>query len=170
VTVEVNLGRLGLVLPPVYTPDASYRPVVREGRVAYVSGQLARGADGTVAAHGRLGDELTVEAGQACARLCALNLLAQLRAELGSLERVRGILKLHVYVASTPDFAEQHVVANGASDLLAAVLGAAGPHARSALGVASLPLGSPVEIDAIVEIHPDSEDQSSRTERSERDG
>jgi enamine deaminase RidA (YjgF/YER057c/UK114 family) len=170
VTVDATLARLGLSLPAALSPDASFRAVTRQGDTLYVSGQLPRGARGTIDIRGRLGAELTVEQGNECARVCALHLLAQVRAELGSLDRVRQILKLQVYVASAPAFDEQHLVANGASDLLAAVLGAAGRHARSALGVASLPLGSPIEIDAIVGIHPGSEEQSSRTERSEGDG
>jgi enamine deaminase RidA (YjgF/YER057c/UK114 family) len=147
-----NLERLGLILPPAQRPDASYRPLTRQGQTVYVSGQLPRAANGIVELRGRLGADVTLEQGQACARLCALHLLAQLQAELGSLERVQRILKLHVYVASTPEFAEQHLVANAASDLLGEVLVPSVAHARTSLGVASLPHGSPVEVDAVVEV------------------
>ncbi len=115
------------------------------------SGQLP--LDGGKLVHtGQIGDELTVAHGQAAARACAINILAQAKAALGDLGRIKRVVKITAFVASTPDFVEQHLVANGASDLLVAVLGDAGKHARSAVGVASLPLNAPVEIEAIIEV------------------
>jgi enamine deaminase RidA (YjgF/YER057c/UK114 family) len=152
---SAELRRLRLTLPPVLAPDASYVPVTCSGRTAYVSGQLPRADDGTVPVRGRLGVDVTVPKGQQCAQRCALHLLAQLDSTLGSLDCVERLLKVHVYVASGDGFAEQHVVANGASDLLYEVLGERGRHARSAIGVAYLPYDSPVEVDAIVAVDPD---------------
>ena len=129
-------------------------PTISEGQTLYVSGQIAFDPRGNVSVTGKLGAELDIEAGQSCARTCALNLLAQLREALGDLGRIEQVLKLHVYVAATPDFDSHHLVANGASDLLQAVLGDAGVGARSAFGVSNLPLNSPVEVDAIVQIRP----------------
>jgi enamine deaminase RidA (YjgF/YER057c/UK114 family) len=139
---------MGLALPDALVPNATYVPVRREGRWIYVSGQLPLDAAGNVVARGRLGETIDVTTGQECARRCALNLLAQLSAATADLDRV-SLVKLQVYVASTPAFDEQHIVANGASDLLERALGELGRHARSAFGVASLPFGSPVELDAV---------------------
>lgn len=151
---EEALERLGLELPPVMAARASYVPVARAGETAYVSGQLAFDAEGRLSQTGRLGAELGVEEGQRCAERCALQLLAQLDAVAGGLGAVAAVLKLQVYVASAPEFAEQHLVADGASDLLCAVLGPGAAHARAAIGVAALPLGSPVELDAVVALRP----------------
>ena len=101
---------------------------------------------------GLVGRDLTVEQGREAAKWCAVNILAQARAAVGELEKIKRIVKIGVFVASTPDFTEQHLVANGASDFLAEVLGDAGRHARSAVGMASLPLNAPVEIEAIIEV------------------
>ena len=147
-----RLAELGHALPPAPVPNATYVATTRAGDTLYVSGQLPFDVHGTVVRTGRLGDELDLDAGQQSARLCALNLLAQIAKALGDLDRVTQILKLHVYVAATPDYAEHHKVANGASDLLAHDLGPAGVGARFAFGVASLPFASPVEVDAIVQI------------------
>jgi enamine deaminase RidA (YjgF/YER057c/UK114 family) len=145
-----RVAELGLELPPAPRPAATYVPVATAGRTLYISGQIATGPSGALTVTGKLGAELDVEAGQECARTCALNLLAQIQEALGDLTRVEQVLKLHVYVAATPDFDAHHLVANGASDLLHAVLGDAGVGARSAFGVSNLPMNSPVEVDAIV--------------------
>ena len=150
-----RLAQLGLRLPAAPQPNATYIPATLNGQTLYVSGQLAFDEHGTVSMTGKLGIDHDVASGQAQARVCALNLLAQLQLALGDLARVTQLLKLHVYVAAHPDFAEHHLVANGASDLLADVLGRAGIGARSAFGVAGLPLNSPVEIDAVVQITTD---------------
>ncbi len=147
-TIEGRLRELGIELPPVPAPVASYVPVAVAGGVAYVAGQVPF-ADGAPIARGLLGREISVEEGAALARRCALQALAALRAHLGSLERVVGIAKVTVFVASVEGFTDQPKVANGASDLFTEVLGEAGAHARSAVGVAGLPLGVPVEVEVI---------------------
>lgn len=144
-----RLAALGLTLPPVATPAAAYQPFARTGDLVVTAGQLPV-IDGALPHTGKLGAELTTEQGAELARTAALNVLAAAAAAAGGLERVR-IVKLTVFVASTPDFTEQHLVANGASELLGEVLGEHGIHARSAVGVSVLPLDSPVEIEALVE-------------------
>lgn len=149
-TIDSRLKNLGISIPEAAAPAANYVPFAQSGSLLLTSGQLP--LDGGKLVHtGRIGDELTVAHGQAAARACAINILAQAKAALGSLDRIKRIVKITVFVASTPDFVEQHLVANGASDLLVAILGDAGKHARSAVGVASLPLNAPVEIEAIIE-------------------
>ncbi|MGB2711590.1 MAG: RidA family protein [Conexibacter sp.] len=148
--IERALADLGLTLPTPLVPNATYVASTEFGGLLHVAGQLAYDAEGSLPFRGRLGVEVDLETGKQCARRCALHLLAQIKGGLGSLSRVHRILKLQVYVACAPDFTDQHLVANGASDLLCSVLGAAGAHARSAFGVASLPFGSPVEVDAVV--------------------
>lgn len=148
---ESRLAELGITLPPAPAPAASYIPVLRAGDLLYVSGQVAS-AESDLVATGRLGAEVDVETGRACARQCAVNVLAQLRQELGDLARVRQFVKLTVFVASAADFTQAHLVANGASELFTQVFGDDGRHARSAVGVATLPLGSPVEVEAIVQV------------------
>lgn len=149
--VDRKLEELGLTLPAAAAPFAAYVPVVEAGSLLHVSGQLPV-RDGQLVT-GRLGDDVALEAGQDAARLCALMVVAQVKAALGGdLSRVRRIVKLGVFVNSTPDFIDQPKVANGASDLMVALFGDAGKHARSAVGVAVLPLGAAVEVDAIVEI------------------
>ncbi len=147
-SVHARLHELGLTLPKAAAPIAAYVPVVIHGNVAHVSGQLPF-IDGELVT-GRLGDDLSLEQGKAAAQACALMILAQLEAALIPLDRIERVLKLGAFVASTPDFTQQPLVANGASELLFHVLGAAGKHARSAVGVAALPLGAAVEVDAIV--------------------
>ena len=151
-SAAARLADLGLVLPRIPAPAAAYRPYVRHGDLVLTAGQLPM-VDGALPKTGKLGAELSTEEGTALARRAALNILA-IADEVadGDLERVR-VLKLTVFVASDPGFAEQHLVANGASDLLAAVLGDAGVHARSAVGVPVLPLDSPVEVEAILALH-----------------
>ncbi len=147
-----KLRTYGYELPMPKAPVASYVPVSRVGKLIYVSGQISSAADGTVA-EGRLGETMNVVQGGNAAELCAVNLLAQLVHTAGvQLEDIKQIVKLTVFVASGPEFAEQHLVANGASNLLIGVLGDAGKHARSAIGVAGLPRGAAVEVEAIVEV------------------
>lgn len=149
-TVEAKLAELGLTLPVAAAPVAAYVPVVIAGGLAHVSGQLPF-IDGALV-KGRLGDDVSVEQGYDAARACGLMLLAQLKAALGSLDRVERIVKLGAFINSTGDFTDQPKVANGVSDLMVAVFGDAGKHARSAVGVPVLPLGAAVEVDAIVAI------------------
>lgn len=148
--VAAALARRGLELPAPLVPNATYVPVARSGSLLFVSGQLPFDADGTVIATGRLGDDVDFELARACAERCALNLLAQLQAAVGDLDRVQ-LVKVQTFVASTPEFDQHHVVANGASDLLVELLGERGRHARSAFGVAALPFGGPVEVEAVAE-------------------
>jgi enamine deaminase RidA (YjgF/YER057c/UK114 family) len=150
-TPEERLQQLGVTLPTPAAPVAAYVPCVRTGNLVYVSGQLPL-VDGNPSHLGRLGGDVGPEEGAAAARRCAVNVLAALRAELGELSRVRRVVKLTVFVASEPGATEQPKVANGASELLGEVFGEAGRHARAAVGVAALPLGVPVEVDAIVEV------------------
>jgi enamine deaminase RidA (YjgF/YER057c/UK114 family) len=151
VGVEDRLRELGIELPAAPTPVASYVPVVLAGGLAFVAGQGAI-VDGAVLHPGHLGADVTVEQGQEAARRCALQALAALKEALGSLDRIRRIANLTVYVASVPGFDEQPVVANGASDLLVEVFGDAGRHARAAVGVNELPLGLSVEVAVIAEV------------------
>jgi enamine deaminase RidA (YjgF/YER057c/UK114 family) len=146
-----RLEALGIALPPVARPAAAFLPWVRAGSLVFLSGHIAR-RDGQPWV-GKLGDELTTQQGQAAARAVAIELLATLReAAGGELERVARIVKLLVLVNSTPEFKEQHLVANGASELLREVFGSAGEHARSAFGVAQVPFGSCVEIELVAEL------------------
>lgn len=151
--VDAKLAELGLSLPEPAAPVAAYVPVVVAGGLAHVSGQLPF-VDG-VLVKGRLGDDVSVGDGYEAARACGLMILAQLRAALGSLDRVERIVKLGGFVNSTGDFTDQPKVINGASELMAAVLGDAGKHARSAVSVPALPLGAAVEVDAVVAVRAD---------------
>ncbi|NUW44733.1 RidA family protein [Nonomuraea rhodomycinica] len=151
VTPEQRLAELGLTLPEVVPPLAAYVPAVRTGDLVYTSGQVPL-VEGKLPLVGKLGAELTVDEGREMARICALNALAALKSEVGDLGRVVRIVKAVVFVASDPGFTGQPQVANGASELLAEVLGEAGRHARSAVGVASLPLDAPVEVELIAEV------------------
>ena len=150
--IEGRLKELGIVLPQAAAPAANYVPYVISGNLLYLSGQLPI-QDGKVSVTGHLGNNVDVAGGQRAAELCAINILAQAKAALGGdLGRIKQLIKLNGFVASTPDFVEQHLVINGASNLLANVLGEAGKHARAAVGMAALPLNAAVEIDAILEI------------------
>lgn len=146
---EQRLAELGIVLPVPPAPAAAYVPTVRTGDLLFTSGQLPL-ADGALLATGTVGDRVDRDTAIACARQCAINVLAQVRAATGSLDAVVRVVKLTVFVASAPGFTEQHLVANGASELLAEVFGEAGRHARSAVGVALLPLDAPVEVEAVL--------------------
>jgi enamine deaminase RidA (YjgF/YER057c/UK114 family) len=146
-----KLKELGIVLPPVATPAAAYVPFVQTGQLVFVSGQIAR-KDGAVWV-GQLGKTVNTEEGKLAAHNCAIQLMAVLQAASGDLNRVKRIVKVMSLVNSTPDFTEQHIVANGCSELLGQVFGAQiGAHARSAFGVAQIPLGACVEIELIAEL------------------
>lgn len=146
-----RLASLGLTLPTVVPPLAAYQPMARTGNLVYTAGQLPA-KEGEMLATGKLGDAVTSDEGYACAQQCALNGLAAVAAEVGSLDAIVRVVKVVVFVASTPDFTAQPQVANGASELLGEVFGEAGQHARSAVGVTVLPLDVPVEVELIVEV------------------
>jgi enamine deaminase RidA (YjgF/YER057c/UK114 family) len=151
--VEARLKSLGLTLPGAAAPVANYVAFQISGNQVHVSGQISLGPDGLVT--GRLGADLDLDAGQAAARLCAINIIAQLKKACGGeLSRVKQIVKLGGFVNADPGFYDVPKVINGASDLMVEVFGDAGRHARSAVGVAVLPLNAAVEVDAIVEITP----------------
>lgn len=150
-TIQDRLARLGITLPAAAAPAANYVPYVIAGNMLYLSGQLPI-ENGAVAVTGLLGRDVDVARGQRAAELCAINILAQAQAALGDLSRIKRIVKLNGFVASMPTFVEQHLVINGASNLIAEVLGEPGRHARAAVGMASLPLNAAVEIDAVIEI------------------
>lgn len=150
--VEAKLANLGLALPQAAAPVAAYVPTVEVGGLMHVSGQLPF-IDGKLVT-GRLGDDVSVEAGNAAAQACGLMILAQVKAALGSLDRVERVVKLGAFVNSTGDFTDQPKVANGASELMVAVFGDAGKHARSAVSAPALPLGAAVEIDAVIAVRP----------------
>ena len=148
---ERRIAELGIELPTPPKPIGSYRPVVVAGPFAFVSGQTPS-AEGRPLWSGKLGREVSIEEGQLAGRRCVVQALSALRDELGSLDRVRRIVKVTVFVASAEGFTDQPKVANGASDLLAEVFGEEGRHARAAVGVAELPLGVPVEVELIAEV------------------
>jgi len=147
---SVRLGQLGVALPQVAAPLASYVPAVRTGNLVYTSGQLPMEA-GKLARTGKVGAEISPEEGKAMARICALNALAAVDSLVG-IDAVTRVVKVVGFVASAPGFHGQPSVVNGASDLLAEVFGDKGAHARSAVGVSELPLGAPVEVELIVEV------------------
>ena len=149
-TPLARLAELGITLPPVVAPLAAYVPAAQTGTLVYTSGQLPM-INGALPQSGRLGAEVTADEGYAHARQCALNALAAIDALVG-LDSVVRVVKVVGFVASTPDFTAQPAVVNGASELLGEVFGDAGKHARSAVGVAALPLGAPVEVELIVEV------------------
>lgn len=149
--IENRLAELGVTLPPVAAPAANYLPHMRTGKLVFTAGQLPLD-NGRLIATGLLGRDVDVDAGRTAARQCAINILAQIKDAVGDLEAIEKIVKITVFVASTPDFTEQHLVGNGASDFLVEVLGDRGRHARSAVGMASLPLNASVEIEAVVEV------------------
>ena len=150
---EARLAELGLTLPEVVRPLAAYVPAVRTGDYVYVSGQLPM-VNGELPATGKVGAEVDVAQAQALARICALNALAAAAAAAGGLGAITRIVKVTGFVASAPDFTDQPLVVNGASELLVEVFGDAGRHARSAVGVAALPRDTPVEVELIAEVAP----------------
>lgn len=149
--VDARLAALGIDLPPVAAPLAAYVPAVSSGPYVYTAGQLPL-RDGVLLATGHVGVEVDAPTAKACARQCALNALAAVRAEVGDLDRVRRVVKVVGYVAASPDYTAHPDVVNGASELLAEVFDDAGVHARSAVGVASLPMGAPVEVELVVDV------------------
>jgi enamine deaminase RidA (YjgF/YER057c/UK114 family) len=150
-TPEERLAAMGLSVPEVAKPVAAYIPAVRSGNHVYTSGQLPM-REGQLITTGKVGGEVSPEEAVECARQCALNAIAAVRAEVGDLAQVKRIVKVVAFVASTPDFTGQPGVANGASELFGEVFGDAGRHARSAVGVPVLPLDAPVEVELIVEV------------------
>lgn len=151
---EQRLAALGLELPPAPQPVANYVPTLISGDMLFISGQISKDSSGQIAT-GHVGTacgSITVEQGAQAAKLCALNILAQAKAALGSLDRIDQVLRLTGFVASHADFRDQPIVINGASDLFVAVLGERGRHTRAAVGVASLPMSAAVEIDAIIKV------------------
>ena len=149
--IAARLKEMGISLPDAAAPAANYVSYVISGNLLYISGQLP--AENGKITTGHLGKDVDLATGQRAAELCAVNILAQAKAALGGdLGRIKRVVKLNGFVASTPDFVEQHLVINGASNLIAGVLGEAGKHARAAVGMAALPMNAAVEIDAIVEI------------------
>ncbi len=150
-TPTERIRELGIVLPKPPTPVAAYVPSVRTGNLLYVSGQVPF-KDGTLAAQGLVPSEVSQAEAKACARQCAINALAVAAGALGSLDKVKRVVRLGVFVASDKGFHQQPQVANGASELMVEVFGEAGKHARAAVGAADLPLGAPVEVEAIFEV------------------
>ncbi len=150
IPIAERLTRLGITLPAVSTPAAAYVPFVRTGNLVFLSGHIAR-RDGTPWV-GQLGRDLDTATGKAAARAIAIDLLGTLQAAIGDLERVERIVKVMSLVNSTPDFTEQHLVTNGCSELLGEVFGDRGAHARSAFGVAQIPMGACVEIELIAQV------------------
>lgn len=151
-TIESRLDARGITLPEAAAPAANYLPYVITGSLLFISGQLPM-ENGAIAVKGVLGRDVDVAAGQRAAELCAINILAQAKAALGGdLGRIVRVVKLSGYVASEPSFTDQHLVINGASNLIAELLGEPGKHARAAVGMACLPLNAAVEIDAVIEI------------------
>lgn len=150
-SIAQRLKELNITIPHAAAPAANYMPYSRSGNLLLTSGQLPL-YEGKLVSTGLVGRDLDVEEAKTAARTCAINILAQAKAALGDLEKIARVVKISVFVASTPDFTEQHLVANGASDFFVDVLGERGKHARSAVGMASLPLDAPVEIEAIIEI------------------
>jgi enamine deaminase RidA (YjgF/YER057c/UK114 family) len=148
---DAQLAALGLVLPAPPKPVATYIPVVKVGDLLFLSGMIPL-RDGSLIMAGKLGQEISIEQGYEGAKICLLNALAVIHQEFGTLDRVKQVVKMVGYVASTADFVQQPAVINGASDLLVKLFGDAGRHARVAVGAAALPLNAPVEIELIVQM------------------
>lgn len=149
--IEEKLSSLGITLPSPPAPAGSYVPVIVSGNLAFVAGQIPLDA-GQLKFRGKVGKDIPVESGQEAARLCTINALAQLRTSLGSLDRIKQIVKVTGFVNCEPSFADHAHIMNGASDLLMQVFGEKGKHARAAVGVSSLPMQSAVEVEFVVEI------------------
>jgi len=150
--IESKLTELGLTLPALAAPIANYVGFVRTGDLLFVSGQLCLGADGKLVAKGKLGAEVSIEDGQKAARACAINLLAQIKAAVGDLDRVVRVVRLGGFISSVPSFLDGPKVMNGASDLMVTVFGDKGRHARTTIGVAVLPLEAAVEVEGLFEV------------------
>ena len=151
-TVEQNLAAQGIVLPAPKAPVANYVPFVRSGNLLFVSGQVCFDAEGKLIAKGKLGAGVSVEQGAAAARGCGINLLAQVKAAIGDLDKVIRVVRLGGFVNSAPDFLDGPKVLNGASDLMVAVFGDKGRHARTTVGVAALPSDAAVEVEGVFEV------------------
>lgn len=149
--IDQRLAAQNITLPTPAAPAANYVPFIIAGGLLTISGQLPM-ESGAIAVKGKLGGGVSLEHGQRAARLCAINILAQAQAALGDLGRIKRCVRLGGFVASTPDFVEQHKVVNGASDLIVSILGEAGIHARAAVGTAALPLDAAVEVEALFAI------------------
>ena len=150
-TIDKKLEEIGIALPTPAAPVANYVGFVRTGRLLFVSGQLCL-VHGALVATGKLGSQVTVEQGQAAARACAINLLAQVKAALGDLDKVARVVRLGGFINSSPDFLDGPKVMNGASDLMVAVFGEKGRHARTTVGVAVLPADAAVEVEGTLEV------------------
>jgi len=150
--IEERLKELGIELPPAPTPAANYIPFSREGNILFIAGQVPLGPDGKLQFLGKVGRDLDVETGYQSARLCALNGLAQIKAALGSLDKVKKILRVGGFVNCTDEFTNQPEVINGASDLLVEVFGEKGKHARAAVGTNALPRGVATEVEFVVAV------------------
>lgn len=150
--VEKKLQELGITLQEPRAPMANYVPYVRTGNLLTVSGQICLGTDGKLVAKGRLGDDVAIEDGQKAARACAINLLAQVKAAVGDLDKVVRVVRLGGFINSAPSFSEGPKVMNGASDIMVAVFGDKGKHARSTVGVAALPADAAVEVEGLFEV------------------
>ncbi len=151
-TIEKKLAELGIALPKLAAPIANYVGSVKSGNLLYVSGQLCLGADGKLVATGKLGNGVSVEDGQKAARACAINLLAQIKAAVGDLDKVTRVVRLGGFIASAPSFLDGPRVMNGASDLIVEAFGDKGRHARTTVGVAVLPLDAAVEVEGLFEV------------------
>lgn len=151
-SIEKKLASLGITLPTPANPIANYVPAVRTGNQLVVSGQLCFGADGQLAAKGQLGGGVSLEDGQKAARACAINLLAQVKAAVGDLDKVVRVVRLGGFINSAPGYPDGPKVMNGASDLMVEVFGDKGRHARSTVGVAALPADAAVEVEGLFEI------------------
>jgi enamine deaminase RidA (YjgF/YER057c/UK114 family) len=151
-TVEQTLGKLGITLPTPATPIANYVPFVKTGNLLMVSGQICFGADGKLVAKGQLGGAVSVEDGQQAARACAINLLAQIKAALGDLDKVVRVVRLGGFINSAPGFTDGPKVMNGASDLMVEVFGDKGRHARTTVGVSALPADAAIEVEGLFEV------------------
>jgi len=150
-TVEAKLASLGIALPTPAAPIANYVPSVRSGNMLIVSGQICFGLDGKLVAKGQLGGTVAIEDGQKAARACAINLLAQVKAALGDLDKVTRVLRLGGFINSAPGFTDGAKVMNGASDLMVEVFGDKGRHARTTVGVAALPADAAIEVEGLFE-------------------
>ncbi len=150
--IEEKLKQMGIVLPEAPKPLASYIPCVKSGNLVFTAGQITL-ENGKLKFKGRVGSEITLDEGKDAAKLCAINCLSVIKAEIGSLEKINRIIKVTVFVNSAEGFTDQPKVANGASDLLVEVFGEKGKHVRSAVGVNELPIDASVEIEMVVEVH-----------------
>jgi enamine deaminase RidA (YjgF/YER057c/UK114 family) len=150
--IEKKLSGLGVILPTPASPIANYVPFVRSGNIIVVSGQVCFGVDGKLVVKGQLGAGVSVEDGQKAARACAINLLAQLKAALGDLDKVVRVMRLGGFINSSPGFTEGPKVMNGASDLMVEVFGDKGRHARTTVGVSALPADAAVEVEGLFEV------------------